>query len=161
MSVQEPMRISCATAEEARQAVERLLRRQVQPRDIEVISSEPIHEVESLLAGKSRLPIFVLTGAFLGIIAGGALASATALLYPLRTGGMPILSFLPIGIVTYEAMMLFAILFSLGGLLLEAKLLRRRPQDSSQAAEFAGNDEILVLARDRGDRAPIHSTRQP
>ncbi len=154
MSTQESTRISCATVEEARITVERLLHQQVPPCDIEVISSEPIHEIGALLLRPSRLPAFVLSGAGAGIIAGSSLAAGTALLYPVHTGGMPILSFLPIGIVTYEAMMLFAVIFSLGGLLWEARLLRRRPRDAAQSGVTAGNGEILILINDR-DATPL------
>ena len=155
--MQDPIAISCATNEQARRVVEKLLRR-VRPCDIEVISSEPIHEIGSLIAGKSRLPAFVLTGAFVGVAAGCGLASITALLYPIHTGGMPILSFLPIGIVSYEVMMLCAILFSLAGLIWEARLLRRRPRRSWKIPGHAAGSEILVLAWDRTDGKTMTGT---
>ena len=149
MSSQQAVRLSCATAEEARQAIDRLLSLQVPPCDIEVISSEPIGEIGSPGVGKSRLPVFVITGAVLGMAIGFLLPSAAARLYPIHTGGMPILSFLPIGIITYEMMMLFSVLFSLGGLLLEAKLLRPLPRNAGESGVPNGDGEILVLARTR------------
>ena len=154
MKTQVPMCFSFSTAAEARQTVVRLLRRHVSPRDIEVISPEPIHEIDALIVAKSRLPFFVIAGAFLGIIAGFLLASVTARLYPIHTGGMPILSFLPIGIVTYESMMLLAVVFSLGGLILEARLLRRTTFGFRPHAKPIREGEILVLVRGAVDVAP-------
>lgn len=147
MNMKEAMQFRCSTADEAVHMVKLLLSSEVRASDIEVISAEPIQEIESLIAGKSRLPAFVLGGAFVGISAGFFLASGTARLYPINTGGMPIVSLLPVGIVTYEAMMLFAVLFSLAGLLLEAGLLRKRPADVQRHALDIADGEVLVLAR--------------
>jgi hypothetical protein len=147
MNMKEAMQFRCSTADKAVLIVKLLLSSEVRASDIEVMSAEPIQEIESLIAGKSRLPIFVLGGAFLGIVAGFSLASGTARLYPINTGGMPIVSLLPVGIVTYETMMLFAVLFSLAGLLLEAGLLRKKPTDVPPHAQSIADGEVLVLAR--------------
>ena len=118
----------------------------IQPRDIEVISPEPIPEIESLIAGKSRLPVFAIAGALTGAAAGFMLASTTARLYPISTGGMPIVSLLPVGIVTYETMMMFAVLFSLAGLLFEAGLPRMSPVESELYSRDLSDGGVLVLA---------------
>lgn len=52
--------------------------------------------------------ITLIAGAF-GIVFGILLAGGTAALYPLRTGGKPIVSMPIVGIVSFETMMLFAI----------------------------------------------------
>ena len=96
-------------------------------------------------------------GAFLGIVAGFGLASGTASLYPMNTGGMPIVSLLPVGIVTYETMMMFAVLFSLAGLLLEARLLRKRPADVQAHAQYIADGGVLVLAR--GPKSKVQTER--
>ena len=141
------LRIRCHTLDEARLIVSLLLSRKVSPSNIQVLSAEPIHDVGETLSGQSRLPAFVLTGAFVGAVSGYAMAAITAGLYPLNTGGMPIVAQLPVGIVTYEAMMLLAVLFALGGLLLEAKLLRKRPADFDVHAQVIVDGEVHVLAR--------------
>jgi hypothetical protein len=135
------------SADEAVMMIRMLLGSGVQPGEIEVLSSEPIPEIESLISGKSRLPVFVISGAVVGITAGFLLASGTARLYPINTGGMPTVSLLPVGIVTYEAMMLFAVLFAVAGLLLEARLPRRIRADSYPYAQSVADGEIVVLAR--------------
>jgi hypothetical protein len=125
-----------------------LLSRRIDPKDIQVLSAEPLHDIGEILSPKSRLPWFTLFGAVLGAVAGYSLAAGTARLYPLNTGGMPIVSALPVGIVTYEAMMFMAVLFTLGGLLLEARLLRRRPAGYDDAIS---EGEIHVLTRALSD----------
>lgn len=52
--------------------------------------------------------VTVIAGA-LGILFGILLAGGTFVLYPLRTGGKPIVSMPIVGIVSFETMMLFAI----------------------------------------------------
>jgi Alternative complex III, ActD subunit len=140
------LRIRCATLDEARRVVSLLLSRAIPPKNIEVLSAEPIHDVGAAISGKSRLPVFVVSGAVLGIAAGYGLAVATARLYPINTGGMPIVSPLPVGIVTYEMMMLIAILFTLAGMLWEGKLLRKQPRDQT-GADALSDDEVLIVVK--------------
>ena len=140
------LRFRCSTVEEARRVVLLLRSRDIPPKNIEVLSAEPIHDVGAAISGRSRLPVFVLSGAGVGIVAGYGLAAMTARLYPINTGGMPIVSPLPVGIVTYEMMMLVAILFTLAGMLWEGKLLRRRPADHTEFPDPLLDDEILIVA---------------
>jgi Alternative complex III, ActD subunit len=141
------LRIRCATLDEARRVVSLLLSREISPKNIEVFSTEPIHDVGAAVSGKSRLPVFVLLGAALGIAAGYGLAAGTARLYPINTGGMPIVSPLPVGIVTYEMMMLMAILFTLAGMLWEGKLLRKQTRDHTGFTETLSDDEVLIVVK--------------
>ena len=141
------LHLSCRTSDEAGRIVSLLLGRNVKPKDIEVLSAEPLHELGETISGKSRLPAFVLTGAALGIVAGWSLAAFTALLYPLNTGGMPVVAALPAGIVAYESMMLLAVLFTLAGMLLEAGLPRRRRKEYEEYADSVVDGEIHIFAR--------------
>jgi Alternative complex III, ActD subunit len=75
------------------------------------------------------------------------LAVATARLYPINTGGMPIVSPLPVGIVTSEMMMLMAILFTLAGMLWEGKLLRKQPRDQTGFTDTLSDDETLIVVK--------------
>ncbi len=61
-------------------------------------------------------------GGFFGACAGFLLAAGTAYLYPVQTGDKPIIAFFPAGIITYELMMLFAILGAIVGMFMEMKL---------------------------------------
>ena len=142
-----PLHLSCRTADEAGHIISLLLSRNVKPKDIEVLSAEPLHELGETISGKSRLPAFVLAGAALGIVAGWSMAALTARLYPLNTGGMPVVAALPTGSVTYESMMLLAVLFTLAGMLLEGRLLRRRRKEYEEYADSIVDGEIHIFAR--------------
>lgn len=126
-----------------------LFERDVERRAVVVCSAEPLHEIGIDLAGKSRLRYFVLGGALGGALGGLALAVFTARLYPLDTGGMPIVAWLPVGIVTYESMMLLAVIFTACGLLLEGRLLRRVPAAAREYARRISDGEILILVKVR------------
>ena len=143
---QETVQFRCATPHEAIHTIKALLGKQVQRRDIEVISSEPIPELHPLMTGRSRLPAFVISGAVMGIVAGFLLAAGTAWLYPLNTGGMPVISLLPVGIVSYETMMMFAVLFGLAGLLIETRMARKTSVPSSERQAIS-DGEVLILVR--------------
>jgi hypothetical protein len=71
-----------------------------------------------------RLFVFPLVGASLGLSLGLLLTAGTQLAYPLVTGGKPILSIPPMFIISYEATMLGAILFTILGVIFESRLPR-------------------------------------
>ena len=70
-----------------------------------------------------------------GAGAGFSLAAGTAWLYPVQTGDKPIIALYPTGIVTYELTMLFAIIGTMAGMVLEMRLpsFGKRPYDPSIA----------------------------
>jgi hypothetical protein len=91
--------------------------------DLMVISSVPFPE-GVLEADKSpvRLPLITFAGALVGICTGILFADLTAQLYVLRTGGKPIISWPPVGIICYEFMMLTALVFCFLGAFYEMRL---------------------------------------
>ena len=91
--------------------------------DLMVLSSVPFPE-GVLEADRSpiRLPVITLIFALVGIGAGILLAGGSADLYILRTGGKPIESGPPIGIIAYESMMLFALSAAFIAALFEMRL---------------------------------------
>ncbi len=93
---------------------------------IEICSSIPLHQAQSLpgVRVRSRVPLIAVTGGFLGGLGAFLLATVTAKLYPIVTGGMPIVAFPPVGIITYEGVALGAILATVAGVLLEGRLVR-------------------------------------
>jgi hypothetical protein len=105
--------------------VEEVVAAGVDPAAIEVRSSQPIEKPLPLPSKKSRVLWFALAGALLGGTAAFLMASLTALMYPLPTGGKPILSGPPIAIVTYEGTALGLILCTVLGVLLEGRLVRK------------------------------------
>ena len=71
-----------------------------------------------------RLYVFPLMGAICGLTAGILFTAMTQLTYPLVTGGKPILSLPPMAVISYEATMLGAILFTVIGIIFESRLPR-------------------------------------
>src|SRR4051794_35247849 len=105
---------------DARGAIRRLIQMGVDPHVMEVMTSQPIHGEPFLPAAKpTRLRTWALCGAGAGMLGGAALATFTALAYPLVKGGMPIVAPWPVGLITYETTMLGAVLATLAGLLVE------------------------------------------
>jgi|SRR5579863_40542 len=96
---------------------------------IVVISPEPIEErIADLPKERTPMPWLAALGGVLGGTAGYMLATFTQRTYPLPTGGMPIVSLWPTGIVMYELTMLGAILTTLITFLITARLPNYRKQ---------------------------------
>jgi len=92
-------------------------------RDLMVMSSVPFPEgVLEADRSKSRLPLITLIFAFVGIAVGLALAGGSFALYVLRQGAKPVLSGPPIGIISYEFMMLSALTAAFFSALYEMRL---------------------------------------
>ena len=68
-----------------------------------------------------RFPAF---GAIIGFSASLFLTTATQLAYPLITGGKPILSIFAMLIIMYEMTLLFAMIFTVTGVIFESRLPR-------------------------------------
>jgi hypothetical protein len=124
--------------------------------DLMILSSVPFPEgVLEADRSKIRLPQIALTFAIVGILFGVTVAGGTALLYVIRTGGKPIMSGPPIGIISYEFMMLFALVFAFLGALYEMRLPNWRakvydPRISEGyigVAAHCGSDEAVARAR--------------
>ena len=119
---------------DARAAIRRLIQSGVDPGSMEVMTSQPIHGEPFLPEKKTtKLRTWALCGAGLGMVGGCALATITALNYPLVKGGMPIVAPWTVGLITYETTMLGAVLATLAGLLIELGLpnFRKLPYDES------------------------------
>ena len=119
---------------QARAAVRRLLQDGISPASMEVMSSQPIHGEPIVPMQKgTKLRTWALVGAAIGLVGGFALATITALNYPLVKGGMPIVAPWTVGLITYETTMLGAVLATLVGLLVELKLpnFKSLPYDPS------------------------------
>ncbi len=131
-----------------RQAVERavssLREAGVDPRDIVVLSSEPLEEYAWGRPGRpTRMGWFAALGGLLGGMSGYLLTSFTQQAYPLLTGAMPLVTGWTNGIIIYELTMLGIILATLLTLLVSAGLpdWRSQPYDPEVA-----DGKILVGA---------------
>jgi hypothetical protein len=111
--------------ESAAQAVNNLLNEGIPEETITSLSHVPLPE--GVLVKKDHYPWFqwvTLGSGVLGAITGFLLAAGTAMLYPLYTGDKPIISMFPVGIITFEFAMLFAMIGTVAGMLLQIHLPR-------------------------------------
>jgi hypothetical protein len=102
------------------------------PDRITVISHEPLEEQGlDLPRQRTTMPWIAALGGVLGGTAGYSLVAFTQRTYPLPTGGMPIVSLWPAGVITYEFTMLGAILTTVITFLIASRLpnYRRRLYD--------------------------------
>ncbi|MBI2872719.1 MAG: DUF3341 domain-containing protein [Chloroflexi bacterium] len=71
-----------------------------------------------------KLFVFPLVGAICGLAVAILVTAGTQLSYPMVTGGKPILSVPAMAIISYEATLLGAILFTVLGIIFESRLPR-------------------------------------
>jgi hypothetical protein len=98
----------------------------------------------------SALPLhrWAFIGGLLGLLTGIALTAGTALLYPIKTGGMPIVAPPVVGLIAYEGMMLGAILLTF------VVMLRRIHQTAHLPQHEKIDDGLIGLSIEVGDGAP-------
>jgi Alternative complex III, ActD subunit len=140
------------TVDEAVRAVEKLLDTGIAEERITSLSGVPFHDGVLVNSGyRRKFHLWTLAGGVLGALAGFFLAAGTAWLYPVQTGDKPIIAFFPVGIVTYEMMMLLAIVGTLLGMLWEMGLpdIERHAYDPELANGLIG---ILVTAESEAER---------
>ncbi len=111
------------TPDSAQRAVDGLRASGVKSRDLAVMTSEPFDEYAfGRRDATTRMPWLAALGGLIGGASGYGLAVLTQRAYPIPTGGMPLAPLFTNGIITYELIMLGAILASLLTLLISARL---------------------------------------
>jgi len=141
----------------AQQAVESLRRAGVADDAITVMASQPYEEYEFSHRYKQTWLFWIAAGGgVLGLFIGLTLAYLTETLWPLVTGGMPIVSWWPNIIIMFELTMLGAILATVVSLLVMTELptIRSKIYDSGisegkilVAVENPPDGEIPALER--------------
>lgn len=140
--------------DEAIAALAELERAGVPHSQITLLSSEPVHAGAG--EEKTRIGLFAIAGGVAGAIVAGTLTVVTSRSVGLITGGMPVVSPWPFGIILFELAMLGAILGALGRMMYEARLLRR---NSFSDYDEAIADGRVVLAVDDADDAHAQAIR--
>jgi apolipoprotein N-acyltransferase len=135
------------TRHEAVDALHELERNGVPSSSITVMSSEPLH-LEALHPPKSRIAGFAIAGGLFGVVFAVVLTVWTSRRVGLVTGGMPIVSPWAFGIIVFELAALGAILATLGRMILEAGLLRRRAPTGYEDAVANGKIVIAIDQRE-------------
>ncbi len=93
--------------------------------ELHTISPVPLHGVDEILDSRpSPVRRFTLVGGLLGLIVGWALTTGSAAHYPIIVGGKPLMSLTPFGVIAYICTILFGSLFTVAGMLLNARLPR-------------------------------------
>jgi Protein of unknown function (DUF3341) len=114
-----------------------------------VISDEPFDEYSFTKTEKSgTMPWIATAGGLIGGTCGFLLARLTQEAYPLNTGGMPLLSPWPTGIVTYELTMLGAVVATIITLLVTTRLPSWKPRLYDPEVS---NGKILIGVVDSSD----------
>ncbi len=117
-----------------------------------VYSAKPL-EIETGTRGRpSRMSLLAVAGAVVSGLGTTVFMLWTQSDYPLVTGGMPLRSLWPIGVVTYETTMLGAVIGTLLGFLIDGRFFRREP-GPREALDSAGL--FLQLPCSAGEADPL------
>lgn len=134
---------------DVRDALDRLEEDGVTTADIEIRSSAPLdHDVfPERHAVHSRMPWMALTGAVLGGTGLFSLVAWSSEVYPLPTGGMPIVALPPTGIVTFEGIAIGAIIFTVATVLYESGLPGLWSSGTGPLDHHLADDHVLVTVK--------------
>lgn len=127
----------------------------IEERAVTSLSAVPYPEGVLVTTGyRPRFHWFVLACGAAGAAAGFLLAAGTAWIYPLQTGDKAIVALFPVGIITYELMMLFALVGTIVGMFTAMHLppARRRLYDDEIAEGRIG---LLVTVPSAAARAGV------
>lgn len=124
-------------------------------KQIELMSSEPIHEAMNGDPAKSLITWFAIFGGITGATAAMLLTALTSRHVNIVTGGMPVVSWWAFGVIIFETAMFTAVLFALGRMLYEGRLLRRLPA----AYDEAVNDDQVVLSVECSDETSVTTAK--
>lgn len=96
-------------------------------KNLKVFSPAPLHDIENVLDEKvSPVRYFTLVGGLTGCAFGYILTSYTSLDWVLPTSGKPIVSPVAFTVIAFEMTILFGAVFTLFGIILNAKLFSKR-----------------------------------
>jgi hypothetical protein len=114
----------------------------VEPAAITVVSSEPFEEYE-FSHGDARTWLYWIAagGGVVGLLVGYWLTAMTEKSWPLPTGGMPIVAMWPNLIIMFELTMLGAVVATVVGLLVAAKL----PARTAALYDAAVADGVILV----------------
>jgi hypothetical protein len=116
----------------------------------------PLEGLSELIGfGEQRIPWLTFVGGVLGAGLGFGMQVATNLDFPIPIGGRPLIAWPAFMLITFELMVLFAVLFSIGGMLALNRLPRlNHPIFDDPRFSFADGDRFFLVVRD-GDPATL------
>lgn len=117
-----------------------------------VYSPCPNHEIQEAMCMKpSSVRFFTLTGGILGVLFGIGLVIYTSLQWKFIVSGKPVIPLVPAVVVGFEFCILFAVLFTVAGLLFKSRL--PRPGLPAHYREGLSQDEFGLLLRCRPEES--------
>lgn len=146
-----------ADPESTQRAVQAVEGMGINPEAIHVITPEPYHEFHFTSdAGEGQTSSYALAGGIIGGICGAALAAGTSISVNLPTGGMPIVSLAPVGIVTFALAGLGAVAGALFKTFRAAGMpdLKGRLYDDALYRDLADGGFLLAVECPREDWTP-------
>jgi mono/diheme cytochrome c family protein len=119
--------------------IEKLRDAGVPENTIEILSPLPLHKTALLRPARVPLHRITIIGGLVGLGLGVMVSGGTAILYPIVTGGKPIVAPPVLGIIGFETMMLVAIVTTF-----VTMLLRLRPANRNAAEHDPRIDDGLI-----------------
>jgi len=115
---------------------------------VEVLSPLPLHEAALLRPARIPLHRITIIAGLAGIGLGVMVAAGTALLYPIVTGGKPIVALPVVGIIAFETMMLVAIVTTFAAMLIRLRSEGRNAAELDPRIDDGLIEVILSLPPD-------------
>lgn len=134
--------------------IDRLRESGIEDSQLGLFSNRPVPA--SVATGAHRLVPTAVGAGLAGVLLGIALAGGTAWLYPIQTGGKPLVAYPIVGLISYETMMLCAILATVGALVIS---IRRSASRNARIPEL-DEDEVAVVVRLGADDPRQHQVRR-
>ena len=131
-------------------------------RKIDAFTPFPVSGLaEKLGATDNLVPMLTLIGGILGAAAGFGLQVYVNLDYPLNVGGRPLIAVPAFMMITFELMVLFAVAFSIGGMLVLNRLPRlHHPLFNVDRFQLATADRFFLFIAREDPRFGPGSTRR-
>lgn len=130
-------------------------------RQVDAFSPFPVEGLAETLGQRDRrVPWLTLAGGIFGAALGYGMQVYTNLDYPIDVGGRPLIAPPAFMLITFELMVLFAVLFSIGGMLALNHLPRlHHPLFDLESFHLASNDKFFLVIFADDDRFDRHRTR--
>ena len=131
-------------------------------RRVDAFTPFPIEGLaETIGFRESRVPALTLLGGLFGAALGYGMQVYVNLDYPLNAGGRPLLAPPAFLLITFELLVLFAVLFSIGGMLVLNRLPRlHHPLFAIEAFDLASSDKFFLVICSSDDRFDLDKTRR-
>jgi molybdopterin-containing oxidoreductase family membrane subunit len=111
-----------------------------------IFSPIPSHEINEALGLKpSPVRYFTLFGGILGIVAGLCLAIYASTQWSFVVGGRPVIAWVPFVVVGFELCILFAVLSTVAGLLINTRLPKLKVPDHYDPRFTVDRFGVLIL----------------